>query len=234
MSALLFGVDSGAPVTVAAVEQVTAWAGTAPRFWARYLGDGGGAATPLSKQEAWLIHAHKIAVALVYNDIDRAKLATRQQGLDAAAQAAAQAKALGVPAMTSLYADIEYGWPLTAPWLQGWCQCLMAGGYSPGLYCGPQVPAVAAALSALRSKDPGTTAHLSLWAASWLYSGAWDKFRTVDGHRRISMPPWMHFPPGEDADQVGMWQFSGPSCDGMVDLDLLDPSASPVPRLWNP
>ncbi|MDA8346943.1 MAG: DUF1906 domain-containing protein [Thermaerobacter sp.] len=235
---LQFGVDSGAPVNTTRLDAVAKWAGTPPRWWGRYLGTGGGAATPLTASEAALLHARGVAIALVFNDVDRRELATRQQGITAAQEAVRQAKALGVPQQTTLYADIEYGWPLTAAWLIGWAQGVLAADYTAGVYLDPADIAVQRALGylhvvkptvvAMRLREPALAGQLRLWDALWLHGGEW----TARHGDRISTPPWIHLPPSEATTQTGLWQFSGPSCSGMVDLNLLDPAATPAPILW--
>lgn len=237
MSALRFGVDSASTVTIASIERVTTWAGIPPAWWARYLGSGGHAADPLTAQEAWLLHAHRIPIALVFNDVDRAQLATIAQGFAAADQAVAQAKALGVPHLTTLYADIERGWPLTAAWLVGWTRRVLTLGYGPGAYLGPSDPTVehalethpvVLALPGARVQDDVSLSQLSLWAAQWAQAGEW----TARHGDRISPPPWLTLPTAEDAAQFGVWQFAGNQIGGTVDLDLLRPDATPAPHLW--
>ncbi len=238
MTPLRFGVDSGAPVDTGRIGIIDRWAGVKPGWWGRYLGNGGGAATPLSESEAALLHAQGIAIALVFNDVDRFALSTRAQGLSAASLAVRQARALKVPALTTLYADIEHDWPLTPPWFLGWAQGILSGGFTPGAYLGPAdidvqktlgyLHIVKPTLASLRPKEPALAGQIRLWDALWLHGGEWTAFR----NGRISLPPWIHLPPSETTMQTGIWQFSGAACSGMVDLDLLDDSATPAPNLW--
>lgn len=227
MKPLLFGVDSSAPADSGFLARVTQWAGQRPAFWARYLGSGGGAATPLSREEAAFLFAQGVAIALVFNDVDQHALGTAAEGEDAAARALAQARAIGVPAAVTIYADIEAGWQLTAPWLLGWIRIMLAHGQVPGVYVGLAQPVVQSVLHSLRAREPGLMAHLSLWDAQWAES-SWDA--PAGGMR--SLPRWIRAQPSEDALQLGLWQFAGPSCGASVDLDLLDTQASPAPVLW--
>lgn len=217
---LRFVVDSSAPVDQAFVDRVTKWAGEKPFAWARYLGTGGGAATSLSVHEADVIHKSGMGIVLVYNDVDRTKLASQNQGVIAAHQAVSQAKALGVPMGTTIYADIEYGWPVTAAWLEGWIAGIDGASLDAGVYVSPGDATVRKAIAGLSAKD---RARLSLWYAAWGQT-PWDA-RNGD---RISFPAWRKQYPQE----VGLWQFAGPSCSNSIDLNLLKTDASPAPKVW--
>ena len=227
---LAFAVDSARTVTCALYEELLRWAGTKPRAWGRYLGEGGGAAAPLTQGEVAFLHQQDVGILLVFNDVDRQRLLTRRNGEDAATLAVGEARALDAPTGVGVYADIERGWPVTSEWLIGWAQAVAAAGFVTGAYLMLSDPSVQRTMAAMRSREPVLTAHLALWTARWLHEVEWVTMR--DG--RISTPRWLPLSPSEDATQVGVWQFAGPSCNKTVDLDLVDPNAEPKPALWLP
>lgn len=228
----VFMVDSAGPASadiqtgLTRWDDVNAWAGAPPRVWGRYLGDGYGAAIPLTSGEAdFLINVKRCGILPIYN---MATAQTVSQGL-AAGQAAAEAAVLmaqsvGVPAGVYLACDIEAGWPLSPEWIVGWAQTMRASPYAGSgvLYGALDSPAFANPFLAAMS-DPDV-ARLVLWAATPVTSAS-----TAAG-----MPAWAaNAPSAGTAAMVGIWQYAEGAYGGVVDLDQVD-EALLRPEIWSP
>ena len=228
----VFMVDSSRPANAAVQpgltlwDDVAAWAGAPPRVWGRYLGDGYGAAVPLTAAEAdFLINVQRCAILPIYN---MATAKTVSQGL-AAGQAAAlaaihMAQAIGVPAGVYVACDIEAGWPLSEGWIVGWAQTMRAGPYAGSgvLYGALNTQAFAGPFTAALSNPD--VARTVLWAAT----------PVTRASTAAAMPPWSAQAPSvATAPMVGIWQFAEGAYGGVVDLDEIDETLL-RPPIWAP
>ena len=217
--------------------QVQQALGGNPAAWARYLGTGGGAATPLTAAEAQALLDAGIAILPVYNDspLNGGAAATYAQGQADAQQAISQAQALRVPTETYLICDIEFSAlsALTGDYLAGWADTMRAGPYAGagGVYANLLDPRFSTALDAAltRSQNVG---RMLWWLASWISQGdagipatpAWDASSGPTGL------PWS----ASYLANVVAWQYAGSALGGAVDVSLIHLPLPAPGGLWVP
>jgi hypothetical protein len=214
-------VDSAGPVDEAFLSAVEALCCQKPIVWGRYLTDGHGAATPLTADEAAVLHAAGIAVLLYANNATSTSVGGTDGRADAA-EAIAAARALGIPAGTLLVADLEYGWPVAQAWLQGWCGAIRAADYAAGFY---------GCLAQPYLRLPFTNALKGGMAAPALVSASWTAGPAdFEGAR---LPAWApEFATPETRAMIAGWQATGGQQvqGGPVDLGVWD---APLSQLWS-
>jgi hypothetical protein len=226
-----FMVDSALPATspvqpnLTLWDDVLAWAGGKPFLWGRYLGTGGGAATPLTADEANWLFARGCGVIPIYNDspVNAGIQGTYALGQQDAQRAMAQAQAVGVPEGVYLVADIEYGAAVTGDWIRGWADAMRAGPYAGAgiLYCAPRSPAFAQAWQDAWGSGNPNVRRLLIWSAT----------PEPGPSTAAGMPPWgPDVPPG---GTVAIWQYAEGAYGGLVDLDEADDQAL-AGGLWVP
>jgi hypothetical protein len=127
----------------------------------RYLGTGGGAAQPLTRQEVRQCLSLGLAIVPIWNDA-RPPLFGFVPGVEAAERALTALGALGVPPGTVIVADVEASWEVDHAWLAGWCLAIARAHGQPGLYCVPHGQAMA-------SLDywAGALPECWIWVADW-------------------------------------------------------------------
>ncbi len=228
----LFMVDSASPANaevqpgLSLFDDVVAWAGAPPAAWGRYLGDGYGAAVPLSASEAGYLRSSRGCPILpIYN------LATSggvggdyAQGQADASRAIQLAKALDVPAGVYIACDIEAGWQVSAPWLNGWADTMRASTFAGSgiLYGSLGGPGLAHTL--LCALGNPNVQRLLLWAAT----------PETGPSTSWNMPAWNPDAPSpQTAGMVRLWQYSRGDYGGWVDLNQLDASLLGA-GLWMP
>ncbi len=233
-----FMVDSSLPANgevsagLTVLDAVQRWSGTTPAVWGRYLGGGGGAATPLTKDEVAYLHQHGISILPIYNDsrLNGGADASYTLGSNEAHEAIAQADALGVPDNTYLACDIEYGAldRLTDSYVAGWSDTMRASRYGGSgiLYanCGD------ARFQAAMANGNANVQRLGLWLASWVQNPAL---------AASAMPSWQapHGPtalPPSIASQTWLWQYAGGAYGDLVDLNVVQWPLPAPGGLWEP
>jgi hypothetical protein len=203
--------------------------GAIPPVWARYLGDGGGAATPLTAQEVDFLHGWGIAVLPVYNDstLNGSAQGTYQLGVRDAQEAVAQARSLGVPPGVYIVNDVEYDalGRLTGEYLAGWADAMRATAYGgSGIVYGNLTDArFQSAVRAASVLSPSNLARLGFWLASW----------TATGGSPPPVPSWgdRYGPsslPQPIQAQTWAWQYAGRVFGDTVDLSLIQ---TPLPQV---
>ncbi len=205
---------------------VVDWAGAAPVAWGRYLGSGGGAATPLTAQEVSFLHANRCAILPIYNDspLNGGQAGTYALGQQDADAAIGRAQALGVPAGVYLCCDIEYGAPLTADYVRGWCDTMRPSIYGGSgiLYGALSSPGFAQPL--LAAMGDSNVQRLLLWAAT----------PEPGSSTAASMPNWApDAPSAQTQGMVRLWQYAEGDYGGWVDLDQIDTTLLAT-GLWQP
>jgi len=216
---VMVGVDSNDTVTDAFLQEVQHWLGIRPHFWGRYL-------DTLTPQEVARLLSWGIGILPISRYATATTVATAEDAQAIAARTVAAARELGIPSGTTIPVDVEYGWPVTAAFLDAWTQAVEAADYGPAAYLGTadqdHMTALAGMNAALRDK-------LAVYAAHDEVGVPWPDWRTVLLFwRRISTPPWAtDLPAG-----TGVWQFAIDQMGGLVDLDLLDATATPGVVLW--
>lgn len=224
-----WGFDCAAPVVTETWSALRAAAGTTPAFVGRYLGDGGGAATPLTAAEVVAIHALGCAILPVYNDspVNAGAEGSYALGHLDGQRAIAQAQSLGVPAGVYIAADVEYSAPVTADWLRGWADAMRPSPYGGSgiIYCAPDAPSWQAAWAEASAAGDPNIRRLLIWSA-----------QPAERQASVrSVPTWGPLvPPGAT---VALWQWSEGCAEAPVDLDLCDTSLlqhNPFGSLWLP
>jgi len=121
------------------------------RFAIRTLGLPGGSVGTLSAGEVTKVH--QAGLALGAYQVIRKTGFTSAQGTTDGAFAATEAKALGFPAGSTLWFDLEGEHDVSADALASfvnhWAGAVKAAGYAPGLYNGPQSILTGAQISGL-------------------------------------------------------------------------------------
>lgn len=213
--------DSAAPVTLPLLE---AWDSKYGRIdvVARYLGNGHGAATPLTAEEAAEIHAAGRKLLVIYNDATSTSV---KEGTDVGRQDAAQAilaaRKLGMPAGVYLAVDLEHEWPVTSDWLLGFCAAMRSSEYGGAgiIYAQYEPWFTVPWRAAMRVDTNGDVARALIWDAWW-----------TDG----KPDPNQEGSPLRHPECVA-WQFAS---EGDCDLSWIKyplPSVGPVAEgLWEP
>lgn len=226
----------GANITY--LDDATSWLGAIPAFVARYLGTGGGAATPLSASEVDYVHSYAgkgIPILLCYNDspINGGTSGTEAVANQDVVNAIAQCEALGVPAGVYVFGDVESNASIQHGYVTGWCngwRPTIYGG-AGGLYglTGGGQNLGRAYLEALKTDANGNVHRMLLWSARWISTG----------FSASNAPRWGAIAPSpETAGAVRVWQVTGGTFGGIVDEDMIDESLlvplTAAGGLWTP
>ncbi|MHB1669076.1 glycoside hydrolase domain-containing protein [Thiomonas sp.] len=206
------GLDTAEEVTAFFLATATSWLGQKPDFVGRYLGTGGGAATPLTQREALFIRSQGVAILPIYNDspLNGGAAGTEGMGRQDALKACAWAGNLGVPTGTVLACDIEARAPVNAAWMVGWADAMRASVYwKSGLLYGTNH------LNVLLNAMPTTRAleNLFTWVAQYDTGG--EDYRNALNLRLQRPSPFSSF-------QTRAWQFARDVFSLKADQDLAD------------
>lgn len=128
---ILWGVDTASKVSNSFYQCVDKNYGK-PDIWGRYMDSKTNISTGLTKKEASFIHQKGGKILLIFNHFSNAT--GYHNGVSAAHTAISDAKNLGVPKGTALFADVEPTYSVDASFLTGWAKTLSASPYKAGLY----------------------------------------------------------------------------------------------------
>jgi len=195
------------------------------KVWWRYLTDGGVGATTVTADEIDALSARQIHVLPVWNAVGTPE--TTAQGIAAAAQAAQAMRSLR-RALPVVFADLEYGVPVTSDWLSGWIHGCRQEGVIPGVYANMGASYWLRAWTALGQV---LREQLALWTADWL------QVRTAPSPDQLGR--WAEGWQSCQGRPVQAWQIVGDVA-GLFDLDLVDASwadglwasSTPASREW--
>ena len=196
-------------------QDVVDWAGAPPVAWGRYLGSGGGAATPLTAAEVSFLHANRCAILPIYNDspLNGGQMGTYAMGQRDADAAIQRAQALGVPSGVYLCCDIEYGAPLTAEYVRGWCDTMRPSVYGGSGILYGALATTAFAQPLLAAMGDANVQRLLLWAST----------PEPGSSTATAMPTWVPDAPSAQTEgMVRLWQYSEGDYGGWVDLNEVD------------
>ena len=225
----LVGVDMSIPAnsnvgTIPALDDADRWLGAPAAFVGRYIGDGGGVATPLTAAEVAYLHGKGRAILVIYNLATGASVAGGwPAGVQDAGAAIRAAQALGVPSATCLWGDVEYGWALHPQWVEAWVETILQAGYLPGIYGALATQQFADAFNAAEVADRGNVDRCRLWSASWVSTGT----------AAAAAPSWNPQRPGPNGPAPSVWQFTGSTFGGIVDEDEIAGTLADA-GLWLP
>lgn len=128
---IAWGVDSANAVTNESLACVRDNFGD-PKVWGRYLGEKEGVSEGLTTDEVKLLHSNNIKVLVIWNHFTNAT--GYENGKNEARLAIEEAKKLGIPQGTALFADIEPSYPVDAGFIKGWFEEIDESEYKPGIY----------------------------------------------------------------------------------------------------
>lgn len=134
MAKYLWGVDSSTNVTQELYNCVVRHLGT-PSYWGRYLTTVPNASEGLTRAEIDFIQSKEMKILPIYNNF-QASIGNRQ-GRVAAKNAIFDARRLGVPKGTVLFANVERFFDVDSEWIRGWVEEIYSSGYRSGLYNDP-------------------------------------------------------------------------------------------------
>jgi hypothetical protein len=188
----------------------------------RYLGTGGGAATPLSRSEAAWLLGRGLAVWPIFNDstVDGGDSGSYELGAADARLAIAQADALGVPDGVFVAGDIERNalQKLGGGYIAGWADGMRAGrlGGAGVLYANLIAQAFGQAFDEALVLSPDNVNRLGFWDAAWLSTGE-PPASAPSFADTVARLPW------QAAHKAQVWarQYAGGAAGGLVDLSVL-------------
>ncbi len=134
MPRYVWGVDSAAAVTEELYSCVKTNYGT-PRFWGRYLSEVPNVSEGLTREEITFIRNKGMKVLPIYNVFTEAL--GYANGQLTARNAVFNARRLGIPDNTALFANVERFFEVDEAWIRGWVESLYPTGYRPGIYHDP-------------------------------------------------------------------------------------------------
>jgi hypothetical protein len=210
-----FGVDSASDAR-SIFDQVSREAGEKPLFWFRYLTDGGVGATPITRDEVEWLQRQGVSVGLVYNRIGSFGYTTFVQAEGAAQDSSYLARELAVPPKVAIFADLEYGVPVSTEWLRGWVETISKMGLTPGVYANM----VAAYWQrAWKPLDSEYKDRIIRWNADWIGATSSPTAKEVIQQHGESWPKSL------DGSLFHIWQVIGRAYHNLVDIDLVDINA---------
>lgn len=104
-----------------------------PKFWGRYVSEVPNVSVGLTRKEISFLHNRGIKVLPIYQIFSDAT--GYEKGQLAARNAVFNAKRLGFPNQTALFASVER--VVDEAWIRGWVESIYPSGYRPGIYHNP-------------------------------------------------------------------------------------------------
>lgn len=158
----IWGVDSAAAVTTELYSCVLKNFGK-PMFWGRYLTRIPDASEALTREEVQLLHNSGTKVLPIYNNFREAL--GYDKGRVVAQNATFQAKRLGVPQGTVIFANVERFFRVDKDWIKGFVDVMFTSGYRAGIYHDPIQGGFATAYCQAVQDNQEVSHQLILWSA---------------------------------------------------------------------
>jgi hypothetical protein len=158
----IWGVDSAAEVTTELYGCVLKNYGK-PLYWGRYLTRVPNASDALTKEEVQLLHNSGTKVLPIYNNFREA--IGYDKGRVVAQNAIFQAKRLGVPIGTVIFANVERFFHVDKDWIKGYIDAMYTSGYKSGLYHDPVKGDFEAAYCQAVQENKEIASQAILWSA---------------------------------------------------------------------
>lgn len=213
----LWGIDTAAGIDQAAYTCITSNYGT-PAYAGRYLTTTPGVSKGLTQAEIDYLHSQNIKILPIYNGFTNAT--GYQNGQQAAQNAIAAAKQLGVPAGVALFADIETQYPVDAAWLEAWITTVENASYRTGFYANPITGDFNPAYQALVNQNRDIVRDTYVWSAQ----------PSIGVTKEANVPAYNPAEPSAPANTF-IWQYGIGSTACHIDTNLLD-SRLMENRLW--
>ncbi|WP_096199138.1 glycoside hydrolase domain-containing protein [Bacillus sp. FJAT-45350] len=134
MPRTLWGVDSAAAVSEDLYNCVIENFGK-PEYWGRYLTTVPNVSDGITSDEVARLRGNGIRILPIYN-VFREAVGYRQ-GKITANNSVFQARRLGIPTGSVIFANVEHFFNVDEGWIRGWVDAFYPSGYLPGFYHDP-------------------------------------------------------------------------------------------------
>lgn len=203
-----WGVDSAAKVTKDLYNCVLHNFGR-PQVWGRYLTTVPNAAEGLTLDEVELLHASGTKVLPIYNNFRAA--VGYDNGVLVARNTIFQARRLGIPKDTVLFANVERFFDVDDDWIRGYVNTFIPSGYRAGIYHDPIEGLFNQAYCQAVQNDNKVSRQLILWSAE----------PDPGATKRREAPNFNPNKPNCSANVWG-WQYGRDALECPIDTNLFD------------
>jgi hypothetical protein len=157
----LWGVDSAARVTNQLYNCVVDNFGK-PSYWGRYLTTIPNVSDGLTQQEINLLQGNNVKIMPIFNNFDTAT--GYREGRTAAINATYNARRLGIPTGTFIFANVERFFDVDEGWIRGWVDVMYSSGFRPGIYADPSTAKFNKAYCTAVSNDAKVGEQVVIWS----------------------------------------------------------------------
>lgn len=205
---LRFGVDTAGKADEVLQNNLTEFEWVArnklyPDFWGRNLvGEN-----CLTEEEIRFLHRQGCKIAAIYPA--SAPKETEKQGVQTAKEAGAAALALGIPAGTAIFFEIEEGEKVTSDFMKGFAKTLLSAKWTPGFKVSTD-----AKFMFDREYSRGMQAERELFAKCliWAVAPSLPEFERTTTTHLIYPDAWLPYAPsGITRREIAIWQY-GKNC----------------------
>lgn len=204
----VWGVDSSQEVTKEFYDCVLTNFGK-PNFWGRYLTRVEGASEGLTQTEIELLHNSGTKILPIYNNFRQAT--GYAAGRVVARNTIFNARRLGIPENTALFANVEKFFPVDADWIRGYVDTFLPSGYRPGMYHDPVNGNFNNAYCQAVAADSNVSQQLILWSAE-----------PETGTTKATEAPTFHPASPLCAANIWGWQYGRDDETCPIDTNLVD------------
>jgi hypothetical protein len=162
MARHIWGVDSASNVTEQLFDYVIKDFGF-PNFWGRFLTTVPSASEGMTKNEISFLRNKGVKILPIYSQFNTAT--GYREGRTAANNAIFNARRLGFPKGTVLFANIEKSLEVNDEWIQGWVEALGTSGYKCGIYNDPVNGGFNQAFYGASKENEQVKSQSMLWSA---------------------------------------------------------------------
>jgi hypothetical protein len=204
----IWGVDSAVAVTTDLYSCVLKNYGK-PSYWGRYLTRVPNASEALTKEEVQLIHNSGTKILPIYNNFSEA--VGYDKGRVVAKNTIFQAKRLGIPIGTVLFANVERFFNVDRDWIKGYVFAMFTSGYKAGIYHDPVQGGFSTAYCQAVQENKEVANQLILWSAE-----------PLPGVTKARQAPRYQPKKPPCSANVWGWQYGRDSQTCPVDTNLID------------
>ncbi|MCA1029819.1 DUF1906 domain-containing protein [Bacillus timonensis] len=162
MPRYIWGVDSASSVNEELLSCVKENFGS-PKYWGRYLTKVPNVSEGLTREEIAFIRTRGMKILPIYNVFSEA--IGYSKGQIAARNAVFNARRLGIPPNTALFANVERFFKVDSDWILGWVESIYPSGYRSGIYHDPVEGGFSAAYCEAVSQNKEIAVQSILWSA---------------------------------------------------------------------
>jgi hypothetical protein len=205
----IWGVDSAARVTSDLYSCVVKNFGK-PRYWGRYLTTIPDVSDGLTQQEVRYLHSNNVKIVPIYNNFNAA--VGYRSGRVTAINATYQARKLGVPTGTFIFANIEKFFDVDESWIRGWVDAMIPSGFRPGIYADPSTTKFNRAYCTAVSTEAKVGEQVVIWSQE----------PTPGVTKKANAPAYKPVTPPCIAN-VWAWQYGENAEECPIDTNLMEP-----------